>query len=866
MRRLTDSAAIPHVFRLIAQELQSMSIDRLLARFSIQTKVIVFIVPLIGGIIAMAAINLYTGSMLGGRLVGTSASIESLSGFKDAYAGMTNFLHDQNEDKRAAVMQSLNGQLERMENVLALAENEQESEAISRSRELAGELRGDVDALWALHGEVTAIHAAFDETFVELEAVRGRLDDKVQVVSQQLAAYEDETKSKLRAADKLTTGAQAVVEISSSISSAQTPEDAFKAAEALKRTITQMNRDLPKAIPVTKPALKSLITDNMDGLLATMKAGAVGDAGMIELQKYANALRPTGIMLQGLASQMAREATVKFGELDRSILEGQQIVSDSRKFLAQLAALELAIVHFIAMPEQTYAEEVAARLSAIDQSIQLIAFADGGETVMEAIGAKWSAKSVTIPALMVDLMDKHAARSALFAEASSRINQAWSGVLTFASSQQRGAEAVQDRASGITLSAAAGAGIFGLLASILLVTALKGPILRLVGAMRDVASGDLDVDVSDSARADEIGEMARALDVFKMNALDKIRAETESERARDQAARQRQQSDAEKAEADAQLRFAVQSLGSGLRNLSQGDLVSTIDTPFTGELDALRIDFNESVGRMRDALHHIRDNAGSIQAGSAQLRSAADDLSRRTEQQAASLEQTAAAVDQISATVRTASERATDTDKLAGETTGDARASGQIVARAVEAMSRIEGASGKINQIIGVIDEIAFQTNLLALNAGVEAARAGEAGKGFAVVAQEVRELGRPVRIRRQRDQGTDRPVRRGGAHRGLAGRRNRRGDQPDHCPHRGYFEPCQRHGDGRARTVYRLGEVNAAVNQMDQMTQQNAAMVEQTNASSHTLAQEAAELTALVAKFRLDLEEGRGAGQSRAA
>jgi methyl-accepting chemotaxis protein len=91
--------------------------------------------------------------------------------------------------------------------------------------------------------------------------------------------------------------------------------------------------------------------------------------------------------------------------------------------------------------------------------------------------------------------------------------------------------------------------------------------------------------------------------------------------------------------------------------------------------------------------------------------------------------------------VRTASERATDTDKLAGDTANDARASGQIVARAVDAMSRIEEASGKIDQIIGVIDEIAFQTNLLALNAGVEAARAGEAGKGFAVVAQEVREL-----------------------------------------------------------------------------------------------------------------------------
>tara|TARA_R110002020_G_scaffold47500_10_gene135091 strand:+ start:7258 stop:9789 length:2532 start_codon:yes stop_codon:yes gene_type:complete len=843
-----------------------MNIDRLLARFSIQTKVVVLVIPLIAGMAGLAAVNLYTGSLLGGRLTGTSASIESLSGFKEAYAGMTNFLHDQSEDKRAAVMASLDDQLARMEKVLDLADTEQESEAIRRSTELAAELRGDVDALWAIHGEVQAIRSAFGETFAELAAVRDRLTQKIESVSADLALAEDETKSKLRAADQLASGAQAVVEISGAISAATTPEETFAAAEGLKRTMTAMNRDLIPAIPATKPVVRSMIADNMGGLLATLDKGMTGPAGMIELQKFANALRPAGIMLQGLASQVSREATDTFGKLDASILEGGQIITDSRDFLAHLAALELAMVNFVANPEAASAELVAARLSAVDKSIELIAFSKGGEVVMDTIGSAWSAKSVTIPALMADLMAKRQAETALFLEASTRINQAWNSVLDFASSQQRGAEMVKDRASSITLSAALVIGAFGLAAAALLIAALKGPIRRLVAAMRDVASGDLDVAVTDSGRSDEIGEMARALDVFKLSAIDKIRVEDEMSRDRDLAARAREKSDSEKAKADAELAFAVSQLGSGLRSLSQGDLVSTIDTPFASELDSLRIDFNESIERMRDAMHHIRDNARSISDNSGQLRSAADDLARRTEQQAASLEQTAAAVDEISATVRTASSRATDTDRLASQTAGDARASGEIVTRAVDAMSRIEEASAKINRIIGVIDEIAFQTNLLALNAGVEAARAGEAGRGFAVVAQEVRELaGRSATAAKEIKEliaASGEEVRSGVSLVGETGEAITRiiARIEDISSHVAAMATASR------EQATGLGEVNSAVGQMDQMTQQNAAMVEQTNASSHTLAQEAAQLSALVANFRLDAEETRRTTPSRAA
>ena len=255
-----------------------MTIDRLLARFSIQTKVVVFIIPLIAAMAGLAAINIYTGNLLGGRLSGTSASIETLSGFKEAYAGMTNFLHDKNEEKRAAVMQSLDSQLQRMEKVLQLAETDQESAALAKSRSLAEALRGDVDNLWGLHGKDTEIRTAFSNTMTEIDELRARINATIDTVSEELEAAEDETKTLLRAADQLGAGARTVVEISSSISGAATPEEAFAAADKLKRDIRNTGRKLPKAIPATKPVVKSLIKDNMGGLTATMKAGVVNDA------------------------------------------------------------------------------------------------------------------------------------------------------------------------------------------------------------------------------------------------------------------------------------------------------------------------------------------------------------------------------------------------------------------------------------------------------------------------------------------------------------------------------------------------------------------------------------------------------------
>ncbi|MET3613382.1 methyl-accepting chemotaxis protein [Rhizobium aquaticum] len=296
---------------------------------------------------------------------------------------------------------------------------------------------------------------------------------------------------------------------------------------------------------------------------------------------------------------------------------------------------------------------------------------------------------------------------------------------------------------------------------------------------------------------------------------------------------------------------AVHALGQALKQLAQGDLEQTLDTPFPANLESVRHDFNASLSRLRDAMSNVAQNAVSIAAGSSEIRDAADDLARRTEQQAASIEETAAALEEITTAVADASRRAEEAGRLVATTKKDAEQSGLVVKEAITAMGDIEKSSGQISNIIGVIDEIAFQTNLLALNAGVEAARAGEAGKGFAVVAQEVRELA-------QRSAKAAKEIK---TLIGTSSNQVKQGvvlvDRTGHA----LEEIVQRVKDidrnvaaiveSSREQATGLKEINQAVNIMDQGTQKNAAMVEETTAASHSLASEVDALNALLATFK---------------
>ncbi|MBY5519321.1 HAMP domain-containing methyl-accepting chemotaxis protein [Rhizobium leguminosarum] len=364
------------------------------------------------------------------------------------------------------------------------------------------------------------------------------------------------------------------------------------------------------------------------------------------------------------------------------------------------------------------------------------------------------------------------------------------------------------------------------------------PIRILSERISALQKGDLASPVTYKENGDEIGFLARALEVFRHEAIAKV----EREQA---AAEQTASLDAERArnalfteEASNTQRLVMTALANSLEKLAAGDF--SIHLADLGpEFDKLRQDFNNMVEAVAAALTEIKMASVAVEGGSSELASSADQLAKRTEQQAAALEQTAAALDEVTTTVRTSSQRAENAGKLVEETKRSAHISATVVRDAIGAMDRIQTSSSQIGRIIGVIDEIAFQTNLLALNAGVEAARAGEAGKGFAVVAQEVRELA-------QRSANAAKEIKNlinvsGQEVAAGVGLVNETGDALLKIE-----EQINRISDSIASIVqsYReqatgLQEINGAINQMDQATQQNAAMVEETNAACQELLQQ---------------------------
>ncbi|MGO4853485.1 methyl-accepting chemotaxis protein [Phaeovulum sp. W22_SRMD_FR3] len=296
---------------------------------------------------------------------------------------------------------------------------------------------------------------------------------------------------------------------------------------------------------------------------------------------------------------------------------------------------------------------------------------------------------------------------------------------------------------------------------------------------------------------------------------------------------------------------ALDVLKGALERLSSGDLQVRIEDKFDSEFEVIRADFNNATSKLDRLIAQVIDHARTIGHETSEIGAATDDLSRRAEQQAATLEQTAAAIDELTASVKAASSVANEGSTMVDNARKSASHSGVVVRDAVQAMDEISESSSKISKITSVIDEIAFQTNLLALNAGVEAARAGEAGRGFAVVASEVRALAQrssdAAREIADLISASANQVKRGV---GLVGQAGAALSEIDGAVTQIHERVSTMANSSREQSAG-LAEINMAVNQLDQVTQHNAAMFEETNAATRNLTIETKELTHKVSQFQ---------------
>nr|WP_233280853.1 methyl-accepting chemotaxis protein [Devosia oryziradicis] len=441
-----------------------------------------------------------------------------------------------------------------------------------------------------------------------------------------------------------------------------------------------------------------------------------------------------------------------------------------------------------------------------------------------------------------------------------------------------------------------GLGLLGLLLSRL----ITKPIPKLAASMEAIAEGNYEADVPYTQQGNEVGAMARAVEVFRQNGL-RVSQMTEAEAARiiaDQENRQKMMSELQSAfgevvdaavAGDFSRQVAAEfpdpelnALAAGVNNLvrtfnrgvsemgqvlgamADTDLTQRMEGDYEGAFATLKSDINAVADKLTEVVGQLRHTSGSLKTATGEILSGANDLSERTTKQAATIEETSAAMEQLAGTVLKNAQRAKDASANAAQVTRTAEEGGQVMDAATAAMERITQSSAKISNIIGMIDDIAFQTNLLALNASVEAARAGDAGKGFAVVAVEVRRLAQSaaqasseVKVLIEQSAGE---VNAGSKLVGdAAGKLKAMLDAAR--GNNGLLESIANDSREQASAI---DEVTTAVRTMDEMTQHNAALVEQTNAAIEQTEAQATELDRIVDVFRIDDHENPASRSER--
>ncbi|WP_454859202.1 methyl-accepting chemotaxis protein [Rhizobium binxianense] len=837
-----------------------MFIDRILSRFNIQTKVLMFILPFVISISAVGFTGLWASGLLQERIEISNSVLQSLSGFRDVSASMNQFLAQTTEQGRDEVKGRLGEQRSVLDAMLKqLAEDAGGRTELEQASALIHRVDTHIDDLWSLHETETGLIKTIQRGLSVVVKSQVNISEALKKVQRTVSDDDAAAKRTLREAEHIRGMGAFLVETASAFGKATTLDERFAVVAAALPEMKKKLRVLAMSLPEASKSAAKTLEKLMGEFETIVAANDRSDAALSDLAgKVRNFTQLNGYL--GLAAQQKmNDATIRFGQLDEPLEKATDVLNDGRQLITSGYSIQIMMSRFLLAPTEENRTRLEQEFKSMRKDMAKLKEKAGDLPFYIDLEKKLTPAIDTTEAASVDLVRISQERRASFDKAADDLNIIWRQLTVFAELQKQSASEDRRDANSISVGATALGILISIFAGIGLVLTFKGPIGQITAAMRRLADGVLDTRITGDNRVDEIGEMARALSVFKQNAFSKMEIERQSEAQRAQAEEERRRNDLEKQQVDEQIEFAVTALAAGLGRLAKGDISETIDTPFRGRLEQLRTDFNQSLERLQATMAQVRNNTQLIQRNAAEMSAAADHLAKRTEQQASTLEETAAAVDEITVTVKSSAEQAREADQIVTDTKQRADTSSVVVSNAIAAMERIEDASAHIVQIIDVIDEIAFQTNLLALNAGIEAARAGDAGKGFAVVAQEVRELA-------QRSAGAAQEIKDlilKSSDEVSSGAKLVQQTGVVLAEISASIITVSQRVAGIATAsrdqANALAEVNSSVNEMDQMTQHNAAMVEETNAATRQLADEASDLMLIISQFRLPDSVGYG-------
>ncbi|MQB42814.1 methyl-accepting chemotaxis protein [Rhizobium sp. ICMP 5592] len=825
-------------------------IDRLLQSRRIVTKVLIFVVPLVVLIAGVGMVGYHTANILNGHMTVTRATIENISDFENLQAALQEFTTLPSDETRQALAGKIDAQEAGVQRLSGLLSDDQRAK-ISTVGALADKMRAQTAALWtirqkqdsdvdAIRKAVQGIEAGGKAAAKQIDIIRKEFSDKETFAKELLydaAAYKglSEKMSNLR------------IQVQMAADADEEITDARTYADAILKQLT-----ISQALVSKRGAgLVNSAADAANKLDALLKGNGTSDQKVEAMGPILQSF----VKIEGdMTLQSAKNsdtAADRFVSLDK-IIDGQKELLD--RVDVALGIVDRLTLHASRMENVRDAtsrdavitdlkdlQDVAAKISVLGPTNATMRdFASHTQPLIDGV-TKGSA----------DLLQTSADWKTTRVDSNGILADAMTSLRSFVAQAQEIGKEDSERSANVSVVAMILGTLLAIVGGLMLVETLRGPLKRVTEIMTRLASGDLEVAIDGRNRGDEIGDMVRSVTVFRDAAVENVRLEREAESARALSAEEAERQAADRARIESEQKQALNALADVLAKLADGNLEESMREDLSADFVEMAFTYNHAIEALRETLTDVRYTAEEIKGGTGNLAMSADDLARRTEQQAAALEESSRALHRLSNVVRSTAERAKQTAASVNETQAYASQSGEVVAKAVGAMSEINRSSEKIATIIGVIDEIAFQTNLLALNAGVEAARAGDAGRGFAVVAQEVRELA-------QRCANAAKEIK------GLISASSAQVRSGVHLVEQtgSALNEIIKHVTGVQTLVADISsataeqstgieEVTRAVGEVELITQRNAAMVEENNAEIHGLRQRVDTLSEKIDRFR---------------